>query len=248
MSEHVEQANLKAYGTKAVAEFDNFNFLHLNDCVSKQLIATNPELWNSKPRLLEFAPGVGLLSLILADHCQEITGLDLSPDMAQSYNERAKAAGLDNKLHAISGNVTKDSLDLPSSHFDVAVSSMAFHHLPDIEATVKALSKFLKPNGYFYVVDMKPHHLNINDQETATEFGVAHHHGVNFHQIESAFKNTGFGEIKKEIEFTVDLWLLKTDKMFRAFQEPPKVTRTNKDGETEYKLVMPLIMYSARKL
>lgn len=248
MSEHIEQANIRAYGKQAVSEFDNFNFLHLNDCVSKELLSNDPALWSSKPKLLEFAPGVGLLSLILSKYCAEITGLDLSPDMAESYNERAKAAGLSDKIHAISGNVTKDPIDLPKSHFDVVVSSMAFHHLPDVDAAVKSLAQFLRSRGHFYVVDIKPHAMNIHDEATATEFGVAHHHGVNFHQLDTAFKSAGFDDVKQEKEFTVDLWLLKTDKMFKAFKEPPGITRVNEAGDTEHKLVMNLVLYSARKL
>jgi SAM-dependent methyltransferase len=83
-----------------------------------------------RTRALDFGCGVGRLSQALADHVDEVIGLDIAPSML------AKARELDQRLHRSGGrirfvlNETPDLSLIETGSVDVVFSSLVLQHLP----------------------------------------------------------------------------------------------------------------------
>jgi len=65
---------------------------------------------------------------------------------------------------------------------DIPQCSQAYHHMPDLDAITKALSRRLKPNGSLLVVDLSSegnfNHEKIVDDKSKFKDVVAHKHGA----------------------------------------------------------------------
>ena len=85
--------------------------------------------------------------------------------MVSAYNKRAVADGFSHEsMHAIQGDIL-DQLDTPAKkelndeeyyNFDLAVISMALHHIDNPAELIAALSKRLANGGVLLVVDWEP--------------------------------------------------------------------------------------------
>jgi len=82
--------------------------------------------------ILEIACGTGRFTAMLAERGADIIGLDISGPMLQQGRERARAAGVADKLEFIRGDAAR--LPFPDDHFD-AVFAMRFFHLADSPET-----------------------------------------------------------------------------------------------------------------
>lgn len=106
--------------------------------------------------VLDLACGPGPLLLELAPiypDCRFI-GADLSRPMLDCLGEKATARGISN-IEIL----PEDIRTLPSlsdRKIDVAITTLALHHLPDLEsleATFHRISELLHPDGGFYIFD-----------------------------------------------------------------------------------------------
>lgn len=87
-------------------------------------------------------------------------GIDIAPGMVTQYNKRAHEAGVSqDAMHAHQGDLLAPSPSLTTpdlQNFDLAITSMALHHLPDPEAVITALVSRLRPGGTVAVIDWAP--------------------------------------------------------------------------------------------
>lgn len=84
-------------------------------------------------------------------------GIDIASGMVALYNKRARDASVpESEMQAHQGDLLAPvpSISTPDLHdFDLAITRMALHHLPDPEAAVKALVSRLSPGGTVAVID-----------------------------------------------------------------------------------------------
>ena len=79
-------------------------------------------------KILEIACGTGRFTTMLAERGADIVGLDISGPMLQQGRERARSAGVADRLEYMRGDAGR--LPFPDDHFD-AVFAMRFFHLAD---------------------------------------------------------------------------------------------------------------------
>ena len=104
-------------------------------------------------RVLDVACGTGYFARMLARAVGppgEVIGIDASPEMI-SFASR-KAARLGNCTFQVG---TAESLEFTADEFDVVVSSLAMHHLPDDLQIValREMGRVLRPGGTLLVAD-----------------------------------------------------------------------------------------------
>jgi len=92
---------------------------------------------NPGMRALDIGGGTGRLSILLSDRVGSVVVTDPSAGMVQVAQERIDAAGLGDRLRAVRADLTTDSLD---GTYDVAWSSMALHHVQDLDALLRSLA------------------------------------------------------------------------------------------------------------
>jgi ubiquinone/menaquinone biosynthesis C-methylase UbiE len=101
--------------------------------------------------VLDYGCGTGLLAMQLQPHVRSVAGADSSPAMI---------AVLQDKIATLKpGNVSTQLVDFErgahaSGQYDLIVSSMVTHHIPDTAALFKEWMRLLKPHGQIAFADL----------------------------------------------------------------------------------------------
>jgi ArsR family transcriptional regulator len=117
--------------------------------LARALITLTP-----RARYADLGIGDGLLTLLIAENARNVTAVDLSAEMLQQLETRAKARGLKN-IEIVEADV--QDLPLSDASHDVAVLSQALH---DVEEPARALAeaqRILVPGGRLLVIDLLAH-------------------------------------------------------------------------------------------
>ena len=111
-------------------------------------------------RALDLGTGRGYLAFPIArEHKDcEVVGLDIVNDALNQNRERAAEEGLRNLSF-----ISYDGIDFPfeDGSFDLVVTRYATHHFPDIEHSIKEVSRVLKPGGKLFISDPYPNECDV---------------------------------------------------------------------------------------
>lgn len=100
---------------------------------------------------LDIGGGTGRLSILLADHVGSVLVTDPSAGMVEVAQQRIDAAGLGDRMRAVQADLSKDQLD---GRYDVVWSSMALHHVHDVDALLRATADLLVDGGKLAIADL----------------------------------------------------------------------------------------------
>ena len=114
-------------------------------------------------RVLDVGCGRGLLAIGAAKRLKngKVTAidvwnpLDLSGNTAEAARANVKLEGVADKVRVENGDAQK--LVYPDNHFDVVVSSLALHNIPESDARAQAIREIvrvLKPGGKLAIFDL----------------------------------------------------------------------------------------------
>lgn len=117
------------------------------------------ELAQIKPgdSVLDVACGTGSLTLT-AQSCAgpggKVYGIDAAPEMIEVAKKKASRSGLEVVFDV--GLIEK--LAFPEATFDIVISRLAIHHLPDDikRSGFAEILRVLKPGGHLLIADFKP--------------------------------------------------------------------------------------------
>ena len=107
-----------------------------------------------RARYVDLGIGDGLLTLMLAQVAEQVTAVDLSPEMLEQLALRAERRGFDN-IDYVEGRI--EDLPLEDQSYDVAVLSQALHHLDDPIVALQEARRVLRPGGKVLVIDLLAH-------------------------------------------------------------------------------------------
>ncbi len=145
-------------------------------------------------RALDYGCGTGLLSFPLKDALGTILMADSSSGMLEVVAEKIAAQGVT--------NMTPMNLDLlvdppPARQFDLIVTSMTLHHVPDTDHILHILHDLLNPGGYLCIADL--------DKEDGSFHGpeVDVHHGFDQADLTRRTSQAGFTDIRFQTVFTI---------------------------------------------
>ena len=134
-------------------------------------------------RVLEYGCGTGMVSRALSPHVAQIMAVDTSPQMLEVLRRKAgeeKIINIETLVHDLT------SEPLPDKGFDLVMSSMTLHHIPDIEALLPRFLAILKPGGYLAVADLVTEDGSFHEDNT----GVAHQ-GINPETVRTILAKNG---------------------------------------------------------
>ncbi len=139
---------------------------------------------------MDFGCGTGLLSYNLTDIAQKIVGIDNSPKMVEEFNKKSP------NLQKIKAYASLKDID---ERFDLIVSSMTFHHIPDIPKLVAKLSRYIIPEGMICVADLHKEDGSFHDRGNE---GV-YHFGFDVDWLVEIFSEQGFELVCEETPFVI---------------------------------------------
>lgn len=139
---------------------------------------------------LEFGCGTGLISFCLNDKFEMITLVDTSKAMIDVLNSKIEAFQIDN-MRAYQIDINENNILLENS-YDVIYTSMALHHIIDIETTIKNLYRLLKKDGYLCIIDLDEEDGSFHKEEK--DFNG--HNGFNQNDLKNVLLQTGFKAVE----------------------------------------------------
>jgi 2-polyprenyl-3-methyl-5-hydroxy-6-metoxy-1,4-benzoquinol methylase len=128
-------------------------------------------------RVLDVGSGLGEAAVYFAMRGARVTATDISPRMCQLARESARRQGLE-----IDTIVTPvERLEVPPDSFDFVYGANLLHHVTDIEATLAAVRRALRPGGRCFFWDPLAYNPVINVyRRMATEVRTEDEHPLRF--------------------------------------------------------------------
>ncbi len=151
--------------------------------------------------------GTGRLSILLADRVGSAVVTDPSAGMVQVAQERIEAAGLSDRVRAVRADLTKDPLE---GSYDVVWSSLALHHVHDLDELLRVVASLLVDGGRLAVADLDEDPEGAFHAEKPDFDG---HHGLNRQRLTEQLTRAGF----TDIGFVEATSILKGDGEFGVF-------------------------------
>jgi ubiquinone/menaquinone biosynthesis C-methylase UbiE len=165
--------------------------------------------------VMDFGAGTGLVSLGLLSEVAEVTAVDASDGMLRVLAGKARELGAEN-LHTLHCDIAQ--AELPPGRFDLIVSSMTLHHLPDAPFVLGRLRPALRQGGWIALADL--------DAEDGS-----------FHADKAGVYHSGFDRE------TVCRWLEVAGFAAPAAREAYRITRPGSDG---IRRIYPVFLVTAR--
>lgn len=146
--------------------------------------------------VLEYGCGTGLVSRILSPHVEKILAVDTSPRMLEVLRQKVGEEKIGN-IEPLVHDLTRDPL--PAESFDLVMSSMTLHHIPDVEGLLHQLCAALKPGGYLAVADLVTEDGSFHDDNR----GVAHQ-GIDPETVRAILAKNGGRDIVVQEIYTIE--------------------------------------------
>ncbi|MGA2368997.1 MAG: class I SAM-dependent methyltransferase [Dehalococcoidia bacterium] len=161
-------------------------------------------------RILDIGTGPGLVPLKIASKCKglEVNAIDISHAMVDIASKNARKAGLSDRASFQYGSAEK--IPFEKDYFDLAITTLSFHHWANPEECLKEVSRVLKENGELWIYEIKHEPTEENRNELKRRYGpflsfmvlnfVRAHSSIGFAKIQEvqSYNNLGFREIGVE--------------------------------------------------
>ena len=145
----------------------------------RSTVALRPDM-----NAMDFGAGTGLVTLNLLPDVGAITAVDTSVEMLRVLGEKLKALHIV-KVRALLYEIGRTAL--PASEFDVIVSSMVLHHIPDVPGMLQRFRPCLRPGGWIALAD-----LDSEDGTFHTDATGVFHHGFDRDDVCQWLQAAGF--------------------------------------------------------
>ena len=151
--------------------------------------------------------GTGRLSILLADLVGSVVVTDPSAGMVQVARERIEAVGLGDRLRAVQVDLTTDRLD---GTYDVVWSSMALHHVHDLDRLLRSVAGLLVDGGRLCIADLNE---DPDGAFHADKVDFDGHHGFDRQRLTEQLATAGFADVN----FVDATTIVKNDREFGVF-------------------------------
>lgn len=136
---------------------------------------------------LDFGCGTGLLTLQLAPGLGSIVAADSAPGMLEQLECKLRKLQT-GTVSTLLCDLERD--ELPAGPFDLVVSAMTLHHIPQIAPLLAAVRSRMRPGGWIALADLEP-----EDGSFHPDGAGVFHHGFDTNEIGGLLAAAGFSEI-----------------------------------------------------
>lgn len=192
--------------------FGYYDQNHQNeDAAQAQYHKKFSELLKLKPgmKLLDAGCGQGVVACYLAKHFKvNVTGITIAKHEVKTAAKRAKKSGVSDSTEFLLADYSNPPFKAEA--FDLIYTTETLSHSPNVQKTLEALSKVLKPGGKMVFAEYMMDHKNFDKKDCETAEFVKKYgaiHGIyQFGEGEfaSAIKKAGL-VLEKEYDWTSTL-------------------------------------------
>lgn len=145
-------------------------------------------------RALDYGCGTGLLSFPLRNELGTLLLADSSNGMLEVVNEKIAAQGVSH-METLKLDLLVDPP--PAQRFDLIVTAMTLHHIPDTDHILRVFHGLLQPGGYLCIADL--------DKEDGSFHGpeIDVHHGFDHADLGQRATSAGFADIQFQTVFSI---------------------------------------------
>lgn len=143
---------------------------------------------NQDMDILDFGCGTGLLTLRFQPLVRTVTGADSSQGMVDALNKKISTASLSNVRTLLFDPEKESTL---TGEYDLVVSNMTFHHIPDIFSVLRLLHGHIRPGGRIAIADLDCDGGRFHDSND----GV-HHFGFDRAILKKEMERAGFSQVR----------------------------------------------------
>lgn len=166
--------------------------------------------------VLDLGCGTGLLSLPMASNVRSVTAVDAAEGMVAALNMklsdpsckvsnvRAVTVLLEHPDDpAIQTDPVTGTSEKPR-RFDLVVSHLVLHHIPDLQAVLRTMFGCLKPGGRAMLTDFEDFGPEARKFHPEHKMEGVERHGIKRTEMEQLLKDVGFEDVKVERAFELD--------------------------------------------
>jgi ubiquinone/menaquinone biosynthesis C-methylase UbiE len=181
---HDHDANTNRFDEQAATWDDDPAKVERADVVARVIRDTVP--LDRSTRMLEYGAGTGLVTQALRDAVGPVTLVDTSAGMREVI-ERKIASGAINGARVWDVDLSTERA--PDEDFDLVVTVMALHHVPDEEAVLERFADLLVDGGHVCIVDL--------EKEDGSFHGADFdgHHGFDRAELGTNLERAGFADV-----------------------------------------------------
>ena len=142
---------------------------------------------DASTRVLEYGAGTGLVTQALGDAVGPVTLADLSTGMREVMAEKVAAGTL--PADARIWDLDLAQADPPDERFDLVVTVLTLHHIPELERVLHGFAALLDDGGRLAVVDLEEEDGSFHGE------GFGGHHGFRRDDLEQQLVAAGFTDV-----------------------------------------------------
>lgn len=162
---------------------------------------------NPRMSVLDVGGGTGRLSILLADRIGSAVVSDPSAGMVQVARQRIEEAGLSDRLSAVQADLATHRL---GGSYDVVWSSMALHHVQDLDGLLRSVAEVIVDGGRLAIADLDQDPDGAFHADRADFDG---HHGFDRERLTEQLTRAGFANVS----FVDATTILKGEREFGVF-------------------------------
>ncbi|KAK4460544.1 S-adenosyl-L-methionine-dependent methyltransferase [Cladorrhinum samala] len=225
------------------ASWDSNPFIHAATANAKTAILSRLDPSAGAPDILDLGCGTGLLSLALSPTARSITSIDVAQGMVDVFNSKLEAPDAPTNIRAAC--VLLEDPDDPvlktdpatgseaeqARRFDLVVSHLVLHHIPDLAPFLKTIHGVLKPGGQAMLTDFEDFGPEARLFHPESKMDGVERHGIKRAEIEQLFKSAGFEHVKVETAFEME----------KAIESEPR------KGDSGKLMTFPFLICQGRK-
>jgi len=144
---------------------------------------------------MDFGAGTGLVTLGLLARVNSVTAVDASGEMLRVLDDKLRALRIGN-VHTLLCDISR--APLPFNQFDLVVSSMVLHHLPDVPPVLQRLRPCLRPGGWIALAD-----LDTEDGSFHADMTGVFHKGLDRGEVCRWLEQAGFSDVHARDAHTI---------------------------------------------
>lgn len=162
--------------------------------------------------VLDIGCGTGLLSIQVAPLVQQVVAIDPTEGMVDMLQAKLADAKSNTPNILPICRLLEDPEDpvLPADDntgnrrkFDLIVSHLVLHHIPDLKPFLRTLLGCLKPGGRVALTDYEDFGLQAKKFHPENKWDTVERHGIQTAWMEGLMKEAGFSEVSIRVAFTL---------------------------------------------